>query len=468
MGLLDFVKFADPFKVKVEDLVDHTIQDELNVNSGKRKKRVAFVSRSPPVKKARAEGIVISILGPARQASLLLLCGDLVGRMSKLTLALDNVRTRPPSVHFVFLSSGSEDTDIPASPQVVPLVTSAPTGVNVHVAESVGDDIRSSGFGPEVGALSATPSQGSSADDFYESQTIDSASALSVYVPNWNVTNNARIDNPAICWNLLDHVTPLEKFEAEAAEVIELRKRVSDLEATTAINVGELASFYTKNDATERRFAKHDMELNARIADVRRDMDNDLYPHMLTAIAVRRWVVGHGFRLGLEAGIVHGKAGRSLAQVEAYDMEVEGKYVAAVFEFEVVSFPLLDELECLKDSPLTLIMTARTLKEDQGNKDDAPEFARFQPSIDQVVVPVYSESGFVDREILLSNAIPAICQSVERRRLCSPFISTSGGTSSHAPSYDSSMGIKDHQPVAFGPILTMVLRTSNYLVKLPY
>nr|GEX15732.1 hypothetical protein [Tanacetum cinerariifolium] len=70
MGLLDFVKFADPFKVKVgertlvdnevplntetEDrvispsaqtisLVDHTIQDELNVNSGKRRKSLTFI-----------------------------------------------------------------------------------------------------------------------------------------------------------------------------------------------------------------------------------------------------------------------------------------------------------------------------------------------------------------------------------------------------------------------------------------
>ncbi|GKF71925.1 hypothetical protein Tco_0208039, partial [Tanacetum coccineum] len=69
MSLLDFVKSVDPFKVKVgeqnltenevplitetEDrvispspqiisLVDHTIQDELNVNSGKRKKMAAF------------------------------------------------------------------------------------------------------------------------------------------------------------------------------------------------------------------------------------------------------------------------------------------------------------------------------------------------------------------------------------------------------------------------------------------
>ncbi|GKF92218.1 hypothetical protein Tco_0278937, partial [Tanacetum coccineum] len=37
-------------------LVDRTIQDELNVNSGKKKKRVAFASGSPPTKKAQTEG----------------------------------------------------------------------------------------------------------------------------------------------------------------------------------------------------------------------------------------------------------------------------------------------------------------------------------------------------------------------------------------------------------------------------
>ncbi|GJZ53541.1 hypothetical protein Tco_0608426 [Tanacetum coccineum] len=65
MGLLDFVKSVDPFKVKTISLVDHTIQDELNVNSGKRKKKVAFVSGSPLVKKARTEGIVISDSRPS-------------------------------------------------------------------------------------------------------------------------------------------------------------------------------------------------------------------------------------------------------------------------------------------------------------------------------------------------------------------------------------------------------------------
>ncbi|GKF19652.1 hypothetical protein Tco_0068290 [Tanacetum coccineum] len=87
MGLLDFVKSSDPFKVKTRErtlaenevplleeimdrvispsvetirLVDHTIDDELKVVTGKKNRKVAFHVVPPPVKKARAVGIVIS------------------------------------------------------------------------------------------------------------------------------------------------------------------------------------------------------------------------------------------------------------------------------------------------------------------------------------------------------------------------------------------------------------------------
>ncbi|GKC43526.1 hypothetical protein Tco_1061248, partial [Tanacetum coccineum] len=140
IGLLDFVKSADPFKVKVGkrtlienevslitetkdmvispslrtiSLVDHTIQDELNVNSGKRMKRVAFVSRSPPGEQAAdgsgsaaptIEDVTSSSVTPTPE------------RVLEDALH-DNVRMRPPSGCFVVLSSGSADTDIPATSQ---------------------------------------------------------------------------------------------------------------------------------------------------------------------------------------------------------------------------------------------------------------------------------------------------------------------------------------------------------------
>ncbi|GJW61994.1 gypsy type transposase [Tanacetum coccineum] len=459
-------------------LVDHTIQDELNVNSSKRRKRVAFVSEPPPVKKARAEGIAISDSRPStagksptalRRLSRLSEQGDAgFGSAAPATKDVtsssvtptpehvledashDNVRTRPSSGRFVVLSSGSTDTDIPTSPQVAPPATSGSAGINVPVAEFVGDGHRSPGSGSAAGDLSATPNQDPSTDDFYESQTIDSASAQNVYVPNWNVTNGARINDHVICRNLLDHIADLrvrlEKSEAEAAEVTELRKHVSDLEATVAVRDRELANLHTKNvglvgkDAAERLFKERAVEMDAYIADVRRDMDNDLYPHMLTAIAGRRWVVRHGFRLamhkcarsvecqsalgkvismainkgiqqGLEAGVVHGKAGRSLTQIEAYDLEVEGKYVVAVYEFEGVSFPLLDELEGLKDSPLALIMSTLTLRDGEGDKDTSPEFSA-TPGETSCSVPLHDSSlGVADYQVstlvLSGDGVPA-------------------------------------------------------------
>ncbi|GJV07427.1 hypothetical protein Tco_1345083 [Tanacetum coccineum] len=586
-------------------LVDHTIQDELNVNSGRRKKKVAFAFGSPLAKKARTEGVVISNSRPSTAGK----SPSALQRLSRQNeqastgsrsaapateddtsssvtptpefshedVSHDNVRTRPASGRFVVLSSGSSNANIHASPHVVPPVTLDSTGVNALVPAPTGGDHRSSGSGPEAGILSATPSQDSSVDDFYESQTIDSAAAQNVYVPNWNVINNDRLASPVTCRNLLDHVTHpaywatlhnqhdamfldvvnvnsaqhvcmiselrlryeheilirenfkkkftdsvvviqqrnvdivdlnvrLEKSKAEAAEVIELRKRVSDLEATVAVKVGELANLRTEKvglvekvsaleserdglknqvvgerkmreefalqrDAAEQHFEECASELDARIADVRRDMDNDLYPHMLTAIAGRRWVIGHGLRLavykcarsvecqsamgkviltainkgiqqGLEAGVVHGKAGRSLVQLEAYDPKVEGKYVVAVFEFENVSFLLLDELESLKDALLASIMSTLVLKDDQGNVDAAPEFAHFQPFLDQVFVPIYSDSGFVDHEMLLSEAIPFVRRSTERRGLC-PL--PPAGTSGSVPPPGSSLNVTDYQ-----------------------
>ncbi|GKB44190.1 hypothetical protein Tco_0889132, partial [Tanacetum coccineum] len=211
---------------------------------------------------------------------------------------------------------------------------------------------------------------------------------------------------------MLDSSTvKLEKAEREAAEVTTHRQHVSELEAAATARASEVVALNEQNvelprkvfslelvrgeakmqeefksiqDAAAQRLDERVAGLDGRIADVKRDMDDHLYPHMFTAIAGRRWVVGHGLRLvvykcarsvechtsigkvismainkgiqeDLKAEIEHGKEGRSLDQIEAYDPETEAKYVAVVFEFENISFPLLDELEGLKDSSLALI-----------------------------------------------------------------------------------------------------------------
>nr|GEX65339.1 hypothetical protein [Tanacetum cinerariifolium] len=100
-------------------------------------------------------------------------------------------------------------------------------------------------------------------------------------------------------------------------------------------------------------------ELDARLDALSIDFDEELYPHMLTAITGRMWVIGHGLRLammkcakslemrqafadvvsvevakgmseGLKHGVEHRRAQLELESIEAYDPEAEAKFVAAL------------------------------------------------------------------------------------------------------------------------------------------
>ncbi|GKC42940.1 hypothetical protein Tco_1060662 [Tanacetum coccineum] len=405
IGLLNFVQSTDPFKVKTGEqtlatdevplltetegrvislfadtisLVDHTIHDELKTVGSKKKKRVAFVVGPPPVKRARTEDVATSDAWlatagkshAARQRLVKQSASEARGSGSAVPATKDlvssvtptseheyeddsdhgnNVRTRPPSDRFTVLSSSSTDTDILASPQVV-----------LSTIDAGSED--------ETGTLSATPNH-SLTDDFYDSQSVDSATAGDVYVPYWSVTNGARIDNPTTCRKFLDHVTPpgywaalrnqsnigflncfninyaqhtsmkakLGKAENEAAEVVTLRQHVTELEMAAAARATEVVALNEQNaelsgkvsalesvhgkldgkiseltadcnslqgkvagemkmreefksvqDAAARCLDERVAEMNGRIADVKRDMDEHLYSHMFTAIAGRR------------------------------------------------------------------------------------------------------------------------------------------------------------------------------------
>ncbi|GJX13807.1 hypothetical protein Tco_0205565 [Tanacetum coccineum] len=487
MGLLDFVESADPFKVNIDErtladnavplleetkdkvispsaeplrLVDHTIKDELKANTDKRKRKVVF--DAPLVKKEGAE------FGTAPHPS-----KELVSSFVTPTPEPDvhedsgetpdvNVQTRRVPERFVVTTSSSEHGD---------------TDVSLRVKSPL----------PHIPRDNAGTSAPAPGED--------------VYVPEWNITNDARIDNLALCRDLLDHITPprywaalrnqtdawfldafninsaqhvcmvseprlryeyetrsmkrfqekftessvvvqqrdakiaalkarLERSEKESAELSGLRGRVLKLETEVVAKSEEVAYLNKQNaellgkvSALESVCEKLSNQVSkmhrpdalrnnppnwmphARIADVRRDMDTDLYPHMLNAIAG-----GDGFL----ATTFHGKAGRSLAQVKAYDHDVESKYVAAVNDFKNVSFSLLEELEALKDSPLAPIMSALTL---DGDVDSIPRL----------------------------HAIPVIREHAERRGLVPSSNSPKGGVTHTVHVQDSSLGVADYQ-----------------------
>ncbi|GJR58021.1 hypothetical protein Tco_1500183 [Tanacetum coccineum] len=135
--------------------------------------------------------------------------------------------------------------------------------------------------------------------------------------------------------------------------------------------------------------------MDARLDALSIDFDEELYPHMLMTIAGRRWVIGHGLRLavmkcaestklrqafadvvsagiakgmseGLKHGVEHGKAKLDLVAIEAYDPEADTKYFVALHALKDLKYPLVDQLEKLKDAPIDLIMASLYLESDSG------------------------------------------------------------------------------------------------------
>ncbi|GJU52418.1 hypothetical protein Tco_1226132 [Tanacetum coccineum] len=120
-------------------------------------------------------------------------------------------------------------------------------------------------------------------------------------------------------------------------------------------------------------------------------------------------------------GMGHGKAGLELTVVEAYDLEADNKYVAALHDLKDLNYPLIDELEQLKDAPLDVIMASLYLDSDAG--EDAPQFIRdLRPSSSQLKIPVYPEvrnprnPWACKDEILLEDAIAANISRVEKKK----------------------------------------------------
>nr|GFA59380.1 transposase (putative), gypsy type [Tanacetum cinerariifolium] len=210
-------------------------------------------------------------------------------------------------------------------------------------------------------------------------------------------------------------------------------------------------------------------EMDARLDAMSIDFDEELYPHMLTAIAGCRWVIGHGLRLammkcveslemrqafadvvsagvakgmseGLKHGVEHGYAQRTIESLEAYDLEAEAKFAAALQSLKDLKYHLLDQLEGLKDAPMDVLMASLYLEDDTG--EDTPQFIRdHRPSSSQLTIPVYPEvrdprnPWACKEEIRLADAIAANISRVEQKKRSRIVCRTHGvGSAYHARS----------------------------------
>nr|GEY66894.1 hypothetical protein [Tanacetum cinerariifolium] len=179
-------------------------------------------------------------------------------------------------------------------------------------------------------------------------------------------------------------------------------------------------------DLQDERVDQRCAEMDARLDALSIDFDEELYPHMLTAIAGRRWVIGRGLRLAV----------MKCESIEAYDPEAEAKFVAALQALKDLKYPLVDQLESLKDSPMDVIMVALYLESDIG--DDASQDIRdLRPSSSQLTIPVYPEvrdprnPWACKEEIVLTDAIAANISRAEKKKKCRIVCRTHGVGSAH-------------------------------------
>nr|GEU82747.1 transposase (putative), gypsy type [Tanacetum cinerariifolium] len=212
-----------------------------------------------------------------------------------------------------------------------------------------------------------------------------------------------------------------------------------------------------EDDRVERRC----MELDARLDALSIDFDEELYPHMLTAIAGRRWVIGHGLRLAAM------KCGESLDMRQAFadvvsariTKEAEAKFVASLQVLKYLKDPLLDQLEGLKDAPIDVIVAALYQESDTG--EDAPQCIRdLRPSSSQLTIPVYPEvhdprnPWACKEEIVLADAIAANISHAEKKKKCRIVCRTHWVGSAH---HDMSDGIPVSAPTVVPQGLALLL-----------
>ncbi|GJW01960.1 hypothetical protein Tco_1560816 [Tanacetum coccineum] len=142
----------------------------------------------------------------------------------------------------------------------------------------------------------------------------------------------------------------------------QLAKQVLNLQAQVTSEEKIKAAFEEfkkyEDDKVEQRCA----EMDARLDKLSVDFDKELYPHMLTAIAGRRWVIGHGLRIAVMKCAESSEIRRAFAGV----VSANSKLVKALQDLKDSKYPMVDQLERLKDAPMELIMTSLHLESDTG------------------------------------------------------------------------------------------------------
>nr|GEV28911.1 hypothetical protein [Tanacetum cinerariifolium] len=204
----------------------------------------------------------------------------------------------------------------------------------------------------------------------------------------------------------------IQARENEIKKLDALLEAETDMKKTTDAKNGELgkelknlrAMFSDLQLSNDRLSQQRCVEIDAHLDALSINFDEELYPHMLTAIAGRRWVIGHELCLAV-IKCEHEKANLDLKAIEAYDLEADTKYVAALHALRDLKYPVVDLLESLKDASIDIHVYPEV-------RDPKDPWA-------------------FKEEILLVDAIAANVSRAEKKKKCRVVCGTHGVGSAH-------------------------------------
>ncbi|GJV65885.1 hypothetical protein Tco_1476713 [Tanacetum coccineum] len=223
----------------------------------------------------------------------------------------------------------------------------------------------------------------------------------------------------------------------------ELNSKVASLESERDGLINQLfsACMEATQDERARVLGNKVAELDAQLLEMAAHLDEEFYPRFLTAISGRRWILTDGLKLvilkclqspmyyhalglaigcavnkgiqdGLRAGVDHGKDGRDLFVIKAYDPSAEAKYVEAVNALGTVDFSLLSELKSKKDASIVDLMDSIRL---EGPLAEIPRAEDLQPSPEQLRLLIHRlEDNVVLGETSLSFSLQVVHSQVQR------------------------------------------------------
>ncbi|GJZ52441.1 hypothetical protein Tco_0606956 [Tanacetum coccineum] len=221
---------------------------------------------------------------------------------------------------------------------------------------------------------------------------------------------------------LKDEVQALKEFNATLKkEKNDLDVMVADLAALVKVRECEVADLDVVVHELEASSSvlPEKVTLYTIFVEMALHLEERFYPHLLSTIYGRRWLLTHrmeltitkctnspkylsvlgtaigkaiekGMQDGLSIRITHGKEGRAITDVAAYNPFTKADYIFAFQQLQHVNFSLFAELRSNKDASIEDLLNILHLEDALTEKFSLDEL---QPHVDQLMVPIHHSSN---------------------------------------------------------------------------